>query len=48
MNERLESIRQEIADGVEQLTSSKAAYEFKKLFMDSKRSIKSIDIYNPI
>lgn len=36
MNERLEIIRQEIADGVEQLTSSKAAYEFKKLFMDSK------------
>ena len=36
MNERLESIRQEIADGVKQLTNSKAAYEFKKIFMDSK------------
>lgn len=36
MNERFVSIKQEILDGVEHLTSSKAVYEFKKQFMDSK------------
>lgn len=36
MSDRLAGIRQEILDGVSQLTSSKAVYEFKKKFMDSK------------
>lgn len=36
MNDRLAGIRQEILDGIGQLSSSKAVYEFKKQFMDSK------------
>ena len=36
MNERLEVIKQEILDGAKQLASSKAVYEFKKKFLDSK------------
>ncbi len=36
MNERFSSIRQEILDGVDQLASSRAVYEFKKQFLDSR------------
>ena len=36
MNEALESIKQKILDGEKQLTDSKAVYEFKKSFLDSK------------
>ena len=36
MNEALESIKQKILDGEKELTSSKAVYEFKKSFLDSK------------
>ncbi|MBR6478226.1 MAG: phenylalanine--tRNA ligase subunit alpha, partial [Lachnospiraceae bacterium] len=36
MNERFSEIKQEILNGVEELTSSKAVYEFKKKFLDSK------------
>jgi len=36
MNDRLANIRQEIMDGVGQLSSSRAVYEFKKQFLDSK------------
>lgn len=36
MKERLEKIKQEIIEGIKDLSSSKAVYEFKKLFMDSK------------
>ena len=36
MKERLERIKQEILDGIDSLSSSKAVYEFKKTFMDSK------------
>lgn len=36
MNERLESIRREILDGADSLGSSKAVYEFKKVFLDGK------------
>ena len=36
MSDRLAGIRQEILDGISQLSSSRAVYEFKKKFMDSK------------
>lgn len=36
MSDRLSGIRQEILDGISQLSSSRAVYEFKKKFMDSK------------
>lgn len=36
LNERLAQIRQEIEEGAKELHSSKAAYEFKKRFMDGK------------
>ncbi len=36
LNEKLASIRQEIEDGAAALNSSKAVYEFKKTFLDSK------------
>ena len=36
LNEKLNSIKQEILSGMETLESSKAVYEFKKTFMDSK------------
>ena len=37
LNEKLALIKQEILDGVEQLENSKAVYEFKKTFLDSKK-----------
>ena len=36
MNEALESIKQKILDGEKELTNSKAVYDFKKSFLDSK------------
>ena len=36
MNEKFESIKNEILSGVEDLQSSKAVYELKKHFLDSK------------
>ena len=36
MNERFASIREEILNGMNQQTSSREVYEFRKLFMDSK------------
>ena len=36
LNEQLDAIKQEILNGMEALESSKAVYEFKKTFMDSK------------
>lgn len=36
MNERFTSIREEILNGMNQQTSSREVYEFRKLFMDSK------------
>lgn len=36
LNEQLDAIKQEILSGMETLESSKAVYEFKKTFMDSK------------
>ena len=36
LNEQLDAIKQEILSGMEALESSKAVYEFKKTFMDSK------------
>lgn len=36
MNERLESIKQEIIEGAKDLSNSKTAYEFRKKFTDSK------------
>ena len=36
LNEQLDTIKQEILNGMETLESSKAVYEFKKTFMDSK------------
>lgn len=36
LNERLVEIKKEIEDGAKQLETSKAAYEFKKIFMDGK------------
>ncbi len=36
MNDRLSGIKQEILDGIDQLHNSKAAYEFRKQFMDNK------------
>ena len=36
MNEALESIKQKILDGEKKLTDSKAVYDFKKSFLDSK------------
>lgn len=36
MNEMLESIKQKILDGAVELSDSKAVYEFKKSFLDSK------------
>ena len=36
LNEQLDAIKQEILNGMETLESSKAVYEFKKTFMDSK------------
>ena len=33
---KIAEIKQEIANGVEQLENSKAVYEFKKNFLDSK------------
>ena len=36
MTERLASIKEEIQKGIENLTSSKEVYEFKKQFLDSK------------
>ena len=36
LSEKLSAIKQEILDGMESLDSSKAVYEFKKTFLDSK------------
>ena len=36
MNDKFESIKQEILDGIDALASSKAVYDFKKQFLDSK------------
>lgn len=36
LNEKISEIKQEIMSGVEKLESSKAVYEFKKSFLDSK------------
>ena len=36
MNERFGEIKQEIINGINELSSSKAVYEFKKQFLDSK------------
>ena len=36
LNEKIAEIKQEIANGVEKLESSKAVYEFRKSFLDSK------------
>lgn len=37
LNEKLASIKQEILDGVNQLENSRAVYDFKKSFLDSKK-----------
>ena len=36
LSEKLSEIKQEILGGMESLDSSKAVYEFKKTFLDSK------------
>ena len=36
LSEKLSAIKREILDGMEALESSKAVYEFKKTFLDSK------------
>lgn len=36
LSEKLDGIKQEILDGMDALDSSKAVYEFKKTFLDSK------------
>ena len=36
LTEKLDAIKQEIVSGMESLDSSKAVYEFRKSFLDSK------------
>ena len=36
LTEKLDAIKQEILSGMESLDSSKAVYEFRKSFLDSK------------
>ena len=51
---KIAEIKQEITDGVVQLENSKAVYEFKKTFLDSKngkigqlmKEMKNIFLYN--